>query len=435
MAINAVPLTALSTQANSSPRNPAPATPAGTDPADPSRDDPSAQATPGGANSTAAGSGANGGSSPAAKTPDSGAAGAKNAPAAAPTANRATTAQRNVDRGNARLTRTAPRVRATTGTTANVATGTDEAGDQPSDFLTAMATALGQSPAPQTPAAPAAAPASAPATHGATPAAPDPTANAGWLAQVLLPAQHAAAAPSVAAADTGSDAATNDAPATTAPSTGISSPKVLSLLDDLSAAKATSDSSTASTATAQLAAPDAAAPAAAAPTDPSAFSSALAAVQTLAPTQAAAPAPAPTPTHELTIQTPVAAAGWSAELGGQVTLLAHRGIESASLQLTPADLGPIQVHIGVQNGQASVWFSATHTETRSALEQSLPQLREMFSTQGMSLTDAGVFREPPRQQSPTPTFTGSASGGTTEDTTQTVMPVSNLRLSLVDTYA
>jgi flagellar hook-length control protein FliK len=72
--------------------------------------------------------------------------------------------------------------------------------------------------------------------------------------------------------------------------------------------------------------------------------------------------------------------------------------------MNPADLGPVQVRIEMNQNQdqASVWFTAEHADTRSALEQSLPRLREMFSAQGMSLTDAGVFGNRSGQQQAQP---------------------------------
>ncbi len=90
---------------------------------------------------------------------------------------------------------------------------------------------------------------------------------------------------------------------------------------------------------------------------------------------------------------------WNDELGGQLTWMAAQGVQSASLRLSPDHLGPLEVHISVQNGNASVWFGATQLDTRAALEQALPRLREMFASQGLTLADSGVSREPPRNPS------------------------------------
>jgi flagellar hook-length control protein FliK len=101
----------------------------------------------------------------------------------------------------------------------------------------------------------------------------------------------------------------------------------------------------------------------------------------------------------MALSSPVGSSAWTDELGAKVTWMTHQGIESASLQLSPEHLGPLQVTISVHDGQASVWFGAAQADTRTALQQSLPQLRQLFASQGLSLTDTGVSREPPRGQS------------------------------------
>jgi flagellar hook-length control protein FliK len=95
------------------------------------------------------------------------------------------------------------------------------------------------------------------------------------------------------------------------------------------------------------------------------------------------------------------------------------------------------VHITLQSGQASVWFGANHADTRAALEQSLPRLRELFAGAGMPLTDSGVFREPPpQQQSQSLPGAGSARATAADaPSASSVTQVSNIRLSLLDTYA
>jgi flagellar hook-length control protein FliK len=100
----------------------------------------------------------------------------------------------------------------------------------------------------------------------------------------------------------------------------------------------------------------------------------------------------------MALASPVGTSAWTDELGARVTWMAHQGIESASLQLSPEHLGPLQVTISVHGGQASVWFGAAQPDTRAALQQSLPQLRQLFAGQGLTLADAGVSREPPRGQ-------------------------------------
>ena len=96
------------------------------------------------------------------------------------------------------------------------------------------------------------------------------------------------------------------------------------------------------------------------------------------------------------VNSPVGSPQWREEVGARVSLMIQQGNHSASLKLSPEHLGPMEVRISVQNDQASVWFGAAHADTRAAIEHALPRLRELFASQGLSLADAGVFREPPR---------------------------------------
>jgi flagellar hook-length control protein FliK len=135
------------------------------------------------------------------------------------------------------------------------------------------------------------------------------------------------------------------------------------------------------------------------------------------------------------LRSTVGSAAWNDELGGQLTWMTQQGIESGSLQLSPEHLGPVEVTISVQNGDASVWFGASHADTRAALEQALPRLREMFASQGLTLTDSGVSREPPRNQSKPsspPSISAVAAVGSSNASGSAAVRMS---LGLVDTYA
>jgi flagellar hook-length control protein FliK len=134
----------------------------------------------------------------------------------------------------------------------------------------------------------------------------------------------------------------------------------------------------------------------------------------------------------------VGTTAWTEELGAKMTWMTSQGIESASLRLSPEHLGPLQVTISVHDGQASVWFGAAQPETRTALQQSLPQLRQLFAGQGLTLTDAGVSREPPRGQTRQPAAgaaaPSSAAVAVSSDGSAARVPSAG-GLALLDTYA
>lgn len=132
---------------------------------------------------------------------------------------------------------------------------------------------------------------------------------------------------------------------------------------------------------------------------------------------------------------PVGSSAWADELGTRMTLMADRGQHSASLRLSPEHLGPLEVRIAVRDDQASVWFGAAHADTRAAIEQALPRLRELFAAQGMSLADAGVSQEAPREQPRLSSGATSSGDAAAVEEADAIAQVGPIRLGLVDAYA
>jgi flagellar hook-length control protein FliK len=81
---------------------------------------------------------------------------------------------------------------------------------------------------------------------------------------------------------------------------------------------------------------------------------------------------------------------WADDLGNRLASMVRTGESSASLQLTPVDLGPLEVNVAVRDNQATVHFGAANAETRALLEASIPRLREMLAAQGFQLMDSSV---------------------------------------------
>lgn len=109
---------------------------------------------------------------------------------------------------------------------------------------------------------------------------------------------------------------------------------------------------------------------------------------------------APVSSPHRPVQAPVGSQGWAEEIGARLTMLGARGEQTASLRLSPEHLGPLEVRITIQDDKASVWFGAMHAQTREAIEQALPRLREMLQSQGLELSDAGVFDESSSRDAP-----------------------------------
>ena len=80
----------------------------------------------------------------------------------------------------------------------------------------------------------------------------------------------------------------------------------------------------------------------------------------------------------------------------------RNGLHSASLQLNPAEMGPVSVRIALEGSTAQVEFQADRASTRQAIEASLPALATALREAGINLAGGGVFeqhsgRQPPRE--------------------------------------
>lgn len=90
------------------------------------------------------------------------------------------------------------------------------------------------------------------------------------------------------------------------------------------------------------------------------------------------------------LQARVGTNAWEQQLGQKVVWMVAGGDQSASLTLNPPDLGPLQIVLNVSNDQASVSFMAAEPETRQAIEDAMPKLRETMSEAGIMLGEASV---------------------------------------------
>jgi flagellar hook-length control protein FliK len=101
-----------------------------------------------------------------------------------------------------------------------------------------------------------------------------------------------------------------------------------------------------------------------------------------------APAPA-----TISIGTPVGNPYFSEETAQHVSWLVGNGIEQARINVHPADLGPIEIRISVNNGEAVISFAVTQPATSAAIEDAMPRLREMLAESGISLGQTSVGSE------------------------------------------
>jgi hypothetical protein len=127
---------------------------------------------------------------------------------------------------------------------------------------------------------------------------------------------------------------------------------------------------------------------------------------------------------------------WASEVGSKVMLMTINRQQEGSLSLTPEHLGPVEVRISVTQDGTNVWFSAQHADTRAALTDALPRLREMFGASGLALGNTGVSHEMPRQEGrhgERTEFTGAS-----DDTPVEASPapqIRRVRMALLDAWA
>lgn len=126
-----------------------------------------------------------------------------------------------------------------------------------------------------------------------------------------------------------------------------------------------------------------------------AFATALAATAAASGTasSAATTQPAQAPTVTSALNSP----NWSQDFGNRVVWLAKNDQQVAQININPPQLGPVQISISINGDQASTVFASPHAEVRQAIQDSLPQLREMFSTAGINLGQANVGSQLPSQ--------------------------------------
>ncbi|MBN8745194.1 MAG: flagellar hook-length control protein FliK [Thiomonas arsenitoxydans] len=81
---------------------------------------------------------------------------------------------------------------------------------------------------------------------------------------------------------------------------------------------------------------------------------------------------------------------WGQAMNQQVLLAAQGQQQFATLHLNPPQLGPLEVHLQMHDGQIQAQFVSAHAVVRQAVEAALPQLRDVFAGAGLSLGQTSV---------------------------------------------
>jgi flagellar hook-length control protein FliK len=93
------------------------------------------------------------------------------------------------------------------------------------------------------------------------------------------------------------------------------------------------------------------------------------------------------------------------------------------------------VRIDIVNDKANVVFGATHADTRAALSEAIPRLREMFAGAGLTLGDAGVRQDSAGHFSGSGPHDPRAGTGLEALDAEPAAVLNVARIGLVDAYA
>jgi flagellar hook-length control protein FliK len=94
------------------------------------------------------------------------------------------------------------------------------------------------------------------------------------------------------------------------------------------------------------------------------------------------PAPIPLPSKH-----------FAEDVGARLQWIAEQQGGEATLRISPEGLGPVEVRLKLDGDRVELGFTASQQDTRQALQDALPKLREMLAQQGLQLGHADVGQQ------------------------------------------
>jgi flagellar hook-length control protein FliK len=99
-----------------------------------------------------------------------------------------------------------------------------------------------------------------------------------------------------------------------------------------------------------------------------------------------------------TISTPIDNSGWADEFSQKIVWMSTQQNQIAELNLNPPDLGPLNVVLKISDNQLTAQFTSPHSAVRDAVENAMPKLREMLADNNITLGNATVSDQAPRDR-------------------------------------
>lgn len=90
------------------------------------------------------------------------------------------------------------------------------------------------------------------------------------------------------------------------------------------------------------------------------------------------------------LSTPISDPNWNQDFTARIGVLVDKGVSEAKLQLTPAELGRMEIKISTDGDQTKILFTVQNAAAREAIEQAMPRLRDMLGQEGLQLAHSEV---------------------------------------------
>ncbi|MCK5662992.1 MAG: flagellar hook-length control protein FliK, partial [Thiotrichaceae bacterium] len=98
------------------------------------------------------------------------------------------------------------------------------------------------------------------------------------------------------------------------------------------------------------------------------------------------------------VKTSVGNTGWNQGFSNQITMMVKNGIQQAKIKLNPAHLGPVSATVNLTAEAVVVNLSALQLNTKDAMENAIPRLKEMLNENGFSQVDVNVSQQDKQEQ-------------------------------------
>lgn len=116
------------------------------------------------------------------------------------------------------------------------------------------------------------------------------------------------------------------------------------------------------------------------------------------------------------VSVPLHDRNWGPAFNEKIVWVAKNELQSAQININPPQLGPVQISLQINGDQASAVFASPHAEVRQAIQDSLPQLKEMLSASGINLGQTDIGSNMAQQQREMPFQSANGQQRSTDET-------------------